>query len=79
MMPSRRDALKLGGAAVLGGAAMSGRAAAADDTAQVGTIGTSTQNVDIFVEAIAFSDDNKLRTLEVNGTDADGRINFKTP
>ena len=78
MLPGRRDALKLGGAAVIGAAAMSGTASAADDTNQVGTIGDASNNVDIFVESIAFSDENKLRTLEVDGTDADGRINFKT-
>jgi len=44
----------------------------------VGTIGDASNNVDIFVESIAFSDENKLRTIEVDGTDADGRINFKT-
>jgi len=78
MLPRRRDALKLGSAAVIGAAAMSGTASAADDTNQVGTIGDATNNVDIFVESVAFSDENKLRTLEVDGTDADGRINFKT-
>ena len=78
MLPGRRDALKLGGAAVIGAAAMSGTASAADDTNQVGTIGDASNNVDIFVESVAFSDENKLRTLEVDGTDADGRINFKT-
>ena len=78
MLPSRRDALKLGGAAVIGGAAMSGTASAADDTGQVGTIGDASNNVDIYVESVAFSDENKLRTIEVDGTDADGRINFKT-
>jgi len=78
MLPGRRDALKLGGAAVIGAAAISGSASAADDTNQVGTIGDASNNVDIFVESIAFSDENKLRTIEVDGTDADGRINFKT-
>ena len=78
MLPGRRDAIKLGGAAVIGAAAMSGTASAADDTGQVGTIGDATNNVDIFVESVAFSDENKLRTLEVDGTDADGRIKFKT-
>jgi len=78
MLPGRRDAMKLGGAAVIGAAAMSGTASAADDTNQVGTIGDASNNVDIFVESVAFSDENKLRTLEVDGTDADGRINFKT-
>jgi len=78
MLPGRRDAMKLGGAAVIGAAAMSGTASAADDTGQVGTIGDAANNVDIFVESIAFSDENKLRTIEVDGTDADGRINFKT-
>jgi len=78
MLPSRRDALKMGVAGVAGAAAMSGTASAADDTNQVGTIGDASNNVDIFVESVAFSDENKLRTIEVDGTDADGRINFKT-
>jgi hypothetical protein len=78
MLPGRRDAMKLGGAAVIGAAAMSGTASAADDTGQVGTIGDASNNVDIYVESVAFSDENKLRTIEVDGTDADGRINFKT-
>ena len=78
MLPGRRDAMKLGGAAVIGAAAMSGTASATDDTGQVGTIGDASNNVDIYVESVAFSDENKLRTIEVDGTDADGRINFKT-
>jgi len=39
MLPGRRDALKLGGAALVGGAAMSGSASAG--TSQAGTIGTA--------------------------------------
>ena len=54
MLPSRRDALKLGGAAAVGAAAMSGTASAdvgqLDD--QVGTIGDSSNLVDIHAEQI---------------------------
>jgi hypothetical protein len=50
MLPSRRDALKLGGAALVGGAAMSGSASAG--TQQAGTIGTSGSLVDVNAEDI---------------------------
>src|SRR6056297_2741677 len=48
MRPGRRDALKLGGAAVIGAAAMSGTASAV--MAQVGTIGDGSNLVDIHAE-----------------------------
>jgi len=48
MLPGRRDALKLGGAALVGGAAMSGTASAGTDS--VGTIGTSNDPVDVVLE-----------------------------
>jgi len=50
MLPSRRDALKLGGAALVGGAAMSGSASAG--TSQAGTIGTAGSPVDLNAEDI---------------------------
>jgi len=50
MLPSRRDALKLGGAALVGGAAMSGSASAG--TQQAGTIGTANDPVDLNAEDI---------------------------
>jgi len=81
MLPGRRDAIKLGGAAVIGAAAMSGTASAnaGTDNDQVGTIGADPDNyVDIYVEQIAFSDEGTLRTLEVDGRDQQGVINFKT-
>ena len=81
MLPGRRDALKLGGAAVIGAAAMSGSASAnaGSDDDQVGTIGSDPDDyVDIYVEQIAFSDEGTLRTLEVDGRDQQGVINFKT-
>jgi len=81
MLPGRRDALKLGGAAVIGAAAMSGTASAnaGTDNDQVGTIGADPDDyVDIYVEQIAFSDEGTLRTLEVDGRDQQGVINFKT-
>src|SRR6056297_2237839 len=81
MLPGRRDALKLGGAAVIGAAAISGTASAnaGTDNDQVGTIGADPDDyVDIYVEQIAFSDEGTLRTLEVDGRDQSGVINFKT-
>jgi len=76
MLPSRRDALKLGGAAVIGGAAMSGSASAG--TSSTGTI---TGPVDIEAEDITQLDtingDNIVTTSE--STDyTSGVINFKT-
>jgi len=65
MMPSRRDALKLGGAAVLGGAAMSSRASAG--TQQAGTIGTAASPVDVEAEDITASDTITTQDLVVNG------------
>jgi len=66
MLPSRRDALKLGGAAIIGGAAMSGTASAG--SSQVGTIGTNTDRVDINAEDIDVSDTITTQDLTVNGT-----------
>jgi len=54
MLPSRRDALKLGGAALVGGAAMSGSASAG--TQQAGTIGTANDPVDVESEDINNAD-----------------------
>ncbi|MDR9445963.1 MAG: hypothetical protein RI544_07515, partial [Haloquadratum sp.] len=51
MLPGRRDAMKLGGAAVIGAAAMSGTASAnaGTDNDQVGTIGADPDDyVDIY-------------------------------
>jgi len=89
MLPSRRDALKLGGAALVGGAAMSGSASAG--TSQAGTIGTSGAPVDVNAEDIdAVSvDTEKLNTpptgvvvgLSADQSVADGTIttvNFDT-
>jgi hypothetical protein len=50
MMPSRRDALKMGGAALAGGSLMAGTASAG--TNQVGTIGSASQPVDVNAEDI---------------------------
>jgi len=66
MMPSRRDALKMGGAALVGGAAMSGTASAG--TNQVGTIGSASQLVDIESEDINNADTVTTQDLVVNGT-----------
>jgi len=66
MLPSRRDALKLGGAAVIGGAAMSGSASAG--SSQVGTIGSPGSPVDVQAEDIDASDTITTQDLVVNGT-----------
>jgi len=64
MLPSRRDALKLGGAALVGGAAISGAASAqpGDDDGESGVIGTDNAPVDIEASDIEVDD------LVVNGT-----------
>jgi len=66
MLPSRRDTLKLGGAALVGGAAMSGSASAG--TQQAGTIGTATEPVDVESEDINNADTVTTQDLVVNGT-----------
>jgi len=66
MMPSRRDALKLGGAAAIGAAAMSGSASAG--SSQVGTIGDPSNLVDIEAEDIDVSDTLTTQDIVVNGT-----------
>jgi len=87
MMPSRRDALKLGGAAAIGAAAMSGTASAGSN--QVGTIGDANNLVDVHAEDLIDVDtingDNLVTTSESSdydvqkdGSDASGVINFKT-
>jgi len=66
MLPGRRDALKLGGAAVIGAAAMSGTASAG--SSQVGTIGTTSQRVDLNAEDVDVSDTTSTTDLNVSGT-----------
>jgi len=64
MLPSRRDALKLGGAALVGGAAMSGSASAG--TQQAGTIGTAAEPVDVESEDISNADTVTTEEIVVN-------------
>jgi len=66
MMPTRRDALKYGGAAAIGAAAMSGTASAG--SSQVGTIGDSNNLVDIEAEDVNVSDTLTTQDIIVNGT-----------
>jgi len=66
MMPTRRDALKFGGAAAIGVAAMSGTASAG--SSQVGTIGDSNNLVDVEAEDIDVSDTLTTQDIVVNGT-----------
>jgi len=58
MLPGRRDALKLGGAALVGGAAMSGAASAqpGDKDGESGVIGTDNNPVDIEASDIEVDD-----------------------
>jgi len=69
MVPSRRDALKMGGAALIGGAAMSGTASAG--TNQVGTIGSASQPVDLESEDINNADTVTTDTLDSTTVNAD--------
>ena len=62
MMPSRRDALKMGGAALAGGSLMSGTASAG--TNQVGTIGSQASPVDLESEDINNSDTVTTDTMD---------------
>jgi len=66
MMPTRRDALKFGGAAAIGAAAMSGTASAG--SSQVGTIGDASNLVDVQAEDIDVDDTLTTQDLVVNGT-----------
>jgi len=66
MLPSRRDALKLGGAALVVGAAMTGSASAG--TQQAGTIGTANNPVDVESEDINNADTVTTENLVVNNT-----------
>jgi len=52
MLPGRRDALKMGGAALVGGSLVAGSASALPTEDQVGTIGSASQRVDLFAEDI---------------------------
>jgi len=74
MLPSRRDALKLGGAALFGGAAMSGAAAAqaGTDDGEAGTIGTENAPVDVE------SQDIDATTVIANQVDAESVISGQT-
>jgi hypothetical protein len=89
MMPSRRDAMKMGGAALVGGSLVAGSASALPQEDQVGTIGSSSQRVDVFAEDIdgleSINDDRLVTSgestdfqVQKDGTDATGVINFKT-
>jgi len=72
MMPSRRDTLKMGGAALVGGAAMSGTASAG--TNQVGTIGSQASPVDLESEDINNADTVTTDTLDSTTVDNSGTV-----
>jgi len=72
MMPSRRDALKMGGAALVGGAAMSGTASAG--TNQVGTIGSQASPVDLESEDINNADTVTTDTLDSTTVNNSGTV-----
>jgi len=87
MLPGRRDALKLGGAAALGAAAFSGTASAG--SSQVGTIGDASNLVDVHAEDLfnvdTINGDNLVTSgessdyeVQKDGSDTSGVINFKT-
>jgi len=87
MLPGRRDALKLGGAAALGATAFSGTASAG--STQVGTIGDGSNLVDVHAEDLfdvdTINGDNLVTSGETtdyevqkDGSDSTGVINFKT-
>src|SRR6056297_778249 len=87
LLPNRRDVLKAGGAAAIGAVALSGSASAG--SAQVGTIGSSSDLVDVHAEDLIDVDtingDNLVTTSESSdydvqkdGSDSSGVINFKT-
>ena len=87
MLPGRRDAMKLGGAAVLGAAAVSGTASAG--SSQVGTIGDGSNLVDVHAEDLfnvdTINGDNLVTSgessdyeVQKDGSDTSGVINFKT-
>jgi len=64
MLPSRRDALKLGAAGAVGAVGMAG-SASAQNSGQTGTIGTDADRVDVNAEDI---DAVSVNTEEVEGT-----------
>jgi len=72
MMPSRRDALKMGGAALVGGDAMSGTASAG--TNQVGTIGSQASPVDLESEDINNADTVTTDTLDSTTVNNSGTV-----
>jgi len=87
LLPNRRDVLKAGGAAAIGAVALSGSASAG--SSQVGTIGSSSDLVDVHAEDLINVDtingDNLVTTSESSdydvqkdGSDSSGVINFKT-
>lgn len=89
MLPGRRDALKMGGAALVGGSLVAGSASGLPQEDQVGTIGSSGQRVDLFVEDIdgleSINDDRLVTSgesddyeIQKDGSDTSGVINFKT-
>ena len=87
LLPNRRDVLKAGGAAAVAAVAFSGSASAG--SSQVGTIGSSSDLVDVHAEDLIDVDtingDNLVTTSESSdydvqkdGSDSSGVINFKT-
>jgi len=72
MMPSRRDALKMGGAALAGGSLMAGTASAG--TNQVGTIGSASQPVDLESEDINNADTVTTDTLDSTTVNNSGTV-----
>ena len=91
LLPNHRDVLKFGGAAAVGAVALSGTgsAQAGTNNGEVGTIGASGSEVDVFLQDIegleTINSDNLVTTSESSdydvqkdGSDSSGVINFKT-
>jgi len=87
LLPNRRDVLKAGGVAAVGAVALTGSASAG--SSQVGTIGSSSDLVDVHAEDLfdvdTINGDNLVTTSEStdydvqkDGSDTSGVINFKT-
>jgi len=76
MMPSRRDALKMGGAALAGGSLMAGTASADTVDEQVGTIGGPGEEVDLVSEDIDNS--NQINTKDLVSEDIDNSNQITT-
>jgi len=83
MLPSRREALGMGVAGLAGASLMSGTASAG--SSQVGTIGSASQQVDLFVEDLEIGDTvngasvSAANTDQILSSDGAGGLTFNNP